>query len=218
MLLDHFLDGSWRLARDGLEGFTRVRRLSCRWRTNTVRAMSRSDVELLVAIVAGDRAAFAVVYDRHAATVFGLLRTMLSGPGEAEDVLQETFLLAWRQSRRYNPDRSTALGWLVMMARSRALDRLRRRQFSSTSEVPDQPVLPQAGSVAGRDESAAAVRRALTELPCEQRAAIEPAFYGALTYQQVVDRQGVPVGTAKTRIWLGMINMRKLLKPMEGTA
>lgn len=176
---------------------------------NTVNAMQRSDGDLLTAIAAGDREAFAALYDRHAAVVFGLLRAMLNGSSESEDVLQDTFLQAWRDAGRFDPTRSTPLGWLVMMARSRAIDSGRRRPVPPTADPPDPAVPPQA---------AAAVRLALDQLPNDQQAAIELAFYGGLSYALVAERQGVPVGTAKTRIRQGMIKMRKLLGPTEGPA
>ena len=178
--------------------------------------MQRSDTELLVAVGGGDREAFAAFYDRHSPTAFGLLKKMLRGPGDAEDVLQEAFVQVWRQASRFDASRSSPLGWLVMIARSRGLDRLRRHSVSTASELPDRPVLPEAVDAAERDESAAAVRHALGQLPADQRSAIELAFYGGLTYELVADRQGIPVGTAKTRIRLGMIKLRKLLEPMEG--
>jgi RNA polymerase sigma-70 factor (ECF subfamily) len=178
--------------------------------------MPLSDDELMWAVAAGDREAFAALYDRHAPAVFGLLRTMLRGPGEAEDVLQEAFLQAWRQADRYDSARSTPLGWLVMMARSRALDVLRRRPPILTSDPPDRPVVSDVDSRLERDESAAAAIRALGQLADDQRTAIQLAFFGGLTYEQVAERLGVPTGTAKTRIRLGLMKLRKALDPTDG--
>ena len=180
--------------------------------------MQRSDGELTAAAAAGNRDAFAALYDRHSPTVFGLLRKMLPGSADAEDVLQETFLQAWRQAGRYDPDRSSVLGWLVMMARSRALDRLRRHPISTTSDVTDVAVLPETAAAAELDETRSVLCAAMTQLPPEQRSAIEMAFFAGMTYEQVAHRQGIPAGTAKTRIRLGMIKLRKLLESMEGHA
>jgi RNA polymerase sigma-70 factor, ECF subfamily len=173
--------------------------------------MHVSDTELLGGVAAGDRAAFAAFYDRHSAAVFGLLVKMLPQRGDAEDVLQETFLQVWRQAARFDPARASPFGWVVMMARSRAVDRLRQKVASPTSEPFDRPVLPEAESAFERDEAAARIRRALALLPAEQRAAIDLAFYGGLTYEEVADRQAIPLGTAKTRIRLGMHRLRRLL-------
>jgi len=176
-----------------------------------------SDNELLTGVAAGDRAAFAAFYDRHAPAVFGLLIRMLPQRGDAEDVLQETFMQVWRQAGRFDPTRSSPFGWVVMMARSRAVDRLRQKVASPTSEPTDRPVLSEAESALEREETAARIRRALALLPAEQRTAIDLAFYGGLTYEQVADRQAIPVGTAKTRIRLGMHRLRSLLgDSMEG--
>jgi RNA polymerase sigma-70 factor, ECF subfamily len=178
-------------------------------------AMQCSDAELLKAVAAGDREAFAAFYDRHSATAFGLLKKLLREASDAEDVLQETFLQVWRQAGRFDPERSSPLGWLVMIARSRALDRLRRHPVPTTSELPDQPVIPEAEAAVEFQESQGAIVFALAQLPVEQQIAIQMAFFGGLTYEQVAERQGIPVGTAKTRIRLGMMKLRKLLEPME---
>lgn len=143
---------------------------------------------------------------------------MLREPGEAEDALQETFLQVWRQAGRYDSDRSTPRGWLVMIARSRALDRLRRRPATTEPGHSQPSAISTLDGVAERDETAAAVHRALGQLPTDQRAAIEMAFYEGLSYTEVAGRLGVPVGTAKTRIRLGMIKLRKILGPTEGPA
>jgi RNA polymerase sigma-70 factor, ECF subfamily len=172
------------------------------------------DTELLIGVAAGDRTAFAAFYDRHASAVFGLLIKMLPQRGDAEDVLQETFLQVWRQASRFDPARSSPFGWVVMIARSRAVDRLRQKAASPTSDPPDRSVLPEAESASERDETAARIRRALALLPAEQRAAIDLAFYGGLTYEEVADRQAIPVGTAKTRIRLGMHRLRSLLSDL----
>lgn len=117
----------------------------------------------------------------------------------------------WRQAGRFDPTRSSPFGWLVVMARSRAVDRLRQRVTHTTSEPLDRPVLPEAGSAPERDEAADRIRGALAQLPAEQRSAIDLAFYGGLTYEQVADRQAIPLGTAKTRIRLGLHRLRRLL-------
>jgi RNA polymerase sigma-70 factor (ECF subfamily) len=173
--------------------------------------MQISDTELLTRVAAGDPGAFAVFYDRHSAAVFGLLIKLLPQRGDAEDVLQESFLQVWRQASRFDPERSSPFGWVIMMARSRAVDRLRQKAASPTSELPDRPVLPEAELTFERDEDASRIRRALDLLPAEQRTAIDLAFYGGLTYEEVAARQAIPLGTAKTRIRSGMHRLRRLL-------
>ena len=173
--------------------------------------MPYSDAELLKAIAAGNRAAFAAFYGRHSPQVFGLLVRMLATRADAEDVLQETFLQVWRQAERFDPDRASPVGWLVMIARSRATDRLRRKSVPSTSEPVEPAVLDSTGTEAERQETADRVRRALAGLAREQSSAIELAFFGGLTYEEVAHRQGIPVGTAKTRIRLGLQHLRQTM-------
>jgi RNA polymerase sigma-70 factor (ECF subfamily) len=173
--------------------------------------MQVSDTELVARIAAGDRAAFTEFYDRHSAAVFGLLVKMLPQRGDAEDVLQETLLQVWRQAGRFDPKRASPFGWVVMMARSRAVDRLRQKAASPTSKPPERSVVPETESMIERDENAVRIRRALDLLPAEQRTAIDLAFYGGLTYEEVADRQAIPLGTAKTRIRSGMHRLRRLL-------
>jgi RNA polymerase sigma-70 factor, ECF subfamily len=173
--------------------------------------MPYSDAELLKAIAAGNRAAFAAFYSRHSPQIFGLLVRMLPARADAEDVLQETFLQVWRQAERFDPDRASPFGWLVMMARSRGTDRLRRKSISGTSEMVEPAVLDSSGLEAERQETADRVRQALACLAREQSSAIELAFFGGLTYEEVARRQGIPVGTAKTRIRLGLQHLRQTM-------
>jgi RNA polymerase sigma-70 factor, ECF subfamily len=117
---------------------------------------------------------------------------------------------------RYDAKRSSPFGWVVMMARSRAVDQLRRRTDSVTSELPERPVLSETSANVERDEVAGKIREALGHLPADQRGAINLAFYGGLTYEQVAAREQIPVGTAKTRIRLGLQKLRRLLNATEG--
>jgi RNA polymerase sigma-70 factor (ECF subfamily) len=101
---------------------------------------------------------------------------------------------------------------VILIARSRALDHLRRRRARVASENgPEQAIWNDPGSALDQSESAERVREALTQLPAEQQSAINLAFFGGLTYEQVADSQGIPPGTAKTRIRLGMKRLRELL-------
>lgn len=176
-----------------------------------------TDAELLHAMTLGSAEAFAAFYDRHASVVYGVLLKMLPQTTDADDVLQETFLQVWRQASRFDAARSTPQGWVVMMARSRALDYLRRKNPAPTSaETPDRPVYPEEFLRLEQDETATRVRHALNQLPAEQRMAIDLAFFGGLTYEQVAQQQQVPLGTAKTRIRLGMKRLRHLLGDAEG--
>lgn len=171
-----------------------------------------SDPELVAGIAAGDPAAFAAFYDRHSSFVYGLLIRMLGRTAEADDALQETFLQVWREASRYEKDRASPTGWLVMMARSRAVDWLRRQGTAAGRPGwPPPASSPDVGDGCERDEAACRVRAAVNRLPDVQRSAIELAFFGGLTYEQVATQQAIPVGTAKTRIRLGIQRLRQLL-------
>jgi RNA polymerase sigma-70 factor (ECF subfamily) len=176
------------------------------------------DSYLVGRISAGDQEAFARFYDLHAPAVLGLLFRILGGRGEAEEVLQEVFLQAWRQAGRYEPGRSTPRGWLLMLARSRALDRLRRREARARREqesAADASLSRQAAPL-GTARLEAAERRdrvssALNLLSPEQRRCIELAFFEGLTHTQIAERLAAPLGTVKSRILLGMNKLRQAL-------
>jgi RNA polymerase sigma-70 factor (ECF subfamily) len=173
--------------------------------------MDVTDHHLLDRIAAGDDAAFADFYDRHAPRVLGSLLRLLGQRDDAEDVLQETFWQVWSRAGQYDPGRSTPGVWLFLIARSRALDRL-RQQRPRGEGTPQEPVtLAEPLESMERKETSQQVRAALAQLPDEQCRAITLAFFGGLTYEQVAQRLAVPVGTAKTRIRLGMRRLRHLL-------
>lgn len=174
--------------------------------------MQCSDQQLVSRIASGDRAAFAEFYDRHAPAVLGLLLRLLGQRADADDVLQEAFLEVWRRAPQYDGARATPLGWLTLIARSRAVDHLRRRR-PPNAPAPEAADVMLADPADGleRREAAGCVRAALKQLPTEQRSAIGLAFFAGLTHEQVAQRLGVPLGTAKTRIRLGIQRLRALL-------
>lgn len=175
--------------------------------------LDMSDQHLLNCIAAGDQAAFAEFYDRHAPRVLSLLRKWLNPCGDAEDVLQEVFWQVWRRASQYDPGRAPPEVWLVLIARSRALDHLRQYRTEAPSTMRSEPsILNDPGGAVERREAAQQVRAALAELPEEQRTAITLAFFAGLTYEQVAQRLTIPLGTAKTRIRLGMRRLRDLLR------
>ncbi len=173
------------------------------------------DVRLLDRVAAGDRQAFTELFDRHAASTLSLLTPMLGRHDLAEEVLQETFLQVWRQAGRYRRERATPRGWLQLIARSRARDRLRsrgarhRREETACQGDPssrDAPAVCVARLEAldrGRE-----IREALGRLPGVQRDCIELAFYQGLSHSQIADRLDQPLGTVKSRILLGMKKLR----------
>ena len=176
------------------------------------------DSFLIGQISAGDQEAFARFYDLHSAAVLGLVARVLGAGGEAEEVLQEVFLQVWRQSDRYEAARSTPRGWLLMLARSRALDRLRRRDARGRheQEAVTDASFPRLVSPLGTRRLEDVERRericsALNLLSPEQRRCIELAFFEGLTHTQIAERLAAPLGTVKSRILLGMNKLRQAL-------
>ena len=167
-------------------------------------------------VAARDGAAFARLFELHAPVALGLLDRILGGRGEAEEELQEVFLQVWMQAERYDGDRSSPRGWLLMLARSRALDRLRRRDSARRREEAtgeeDGEMVPAIGTERlERMELRRQVDSALGLLSPEQRRCIELAFFEGLTHTQIADRLEAPLGTVKSRILLGMNKLRQAL-------
>jgi RNA polymerase sigma-70 factor (ECF subfamily) len=184
-------------------------------------ATTPGDQALLGRIAAQDRTAFAVLYERYAPRLLGMLLRMLRKRSEAEDCLQEVFWQVWARASRYDPERSSPLVWLVMIARSRARDSLRRRRRDMLQLAPDQG--EPAGADRGREaagppdwleqsEDARMAHSALHQLPAEQRHAIQMSFFENLTHEQIAATQSIPLGTVKTRIRRGMIRLRELVE------
>ena len=175
-----------------------------------------SDDELLSAIARGDEEALAAIYDRYRLILFGLMLRILNDRPEAEDALQETFVQVWRRARDFDPARGRVFTWLVTIARSRALDRL--RALGSKARIADQAAqsapneVGDAAADALLSERARIVRGALAELPDEQRRALLLAYFEGLTQTEIADRLGEPLGTVKTRIRLGVFKLRELLR------
>jgi RNA polymerase sigma-70 factor (ECF subfamily) len=185
--------------------------------------LQAEDVESLRLIVSGDQGAAAGLYDRHSRALYSLILRILGDEGEAEDVLQEVFVQAFRQAGRYDAARGAVAAWLLMMARSRAIDRLRTRRTRVEGRTGEVQVLddlpdaqPDAASVMLDEEQTRLVREALGELPLLQRVAIELAYYEGLSHTEIAARLEQPLGTVKTRIRLGLLKLRDVLA--EGQA
>ncbi|HEV2815018.1 MAG TPA: sigma-70 family RNA polymerase sigma factor [Solirubrobacteraceae bacterium] len=159
---------------------------------------------------------FGLVYDEHSRGVYGTALRILGNPAQAQDVTQDVFLKLWRNPQRFDARRGELATYLRLMARSRALDVYRESQAAGRARdrleavavrdegrVDDRPV-----AAAERDEDRDAVLHALRRLPESQREALVLAYWGGLTADEVARRVGVPLGTAKSRIRLGMAKLR----------
>jgi RNA polymerase sigma-70 factor (ECF subfamily) len=172
-----------------------------------------------------DDGALAELYDRHGAVAHGVAYRILGERSAAEDVVQEAFLAAWRHAAGYRPERGSARAWLLTIVHHAAIDRHRRRRKREATDVPFDDVAFGMASRGDDPFTAAAsaieaeqVRGALAGLPVEQRRAIELAFFGGLTHQEVAERTGEPLGTVKGRMRLGLKKLSVLLAPMEEAA
>jgi len=176
------------------------------------------DLESLRRFASGDQGAAAGLYDRHARALYSLILRIVGDEGEAEDVLQEVFVQAFRQAGRYDSSRGAVAAWLLMMARSRAIDRVRARrarvegrtgEVTVLNDLPDSQ--PDASSAMLGEEQTRLVREALAGLPLLQRMAIELAYYEGLSHTEIAERLEQPLGTVKTRIRLGLLKLRDVL-------
>ena len=177
------------------------------------------DVELLRRIGLGDRAAFAEFYDRHSALMFSVASRVLNDAGEAEDVLQETFMQLWQKAGNFDPKLGKAASWVATLTRNKAIDRIRSSQrrnrladeagaeFAIASEVRDT-----ANEAIHGHDKAKLIQSAIVELPAEQRHAIELAFFSGLTQDEISKKLSEPLGTIKARIRRGLLKLRDELE------
>ncbi len=178
-------------------------------------AQSIEDVELLKAVALKDESALAQVYDRYRVILFGLLLRILNNRQEAEDVLQEVFLQVWRRAADFDENRGRPFTWLVTLARSRAIDRLRslaaRERVALAGAREESEAISDAASDAYRSEQRGLVTAALAQLPDEQQRPLMLAYFEGLTQSEIAARLGTPLGTVKTRMRTGMIKLRDAL-------
>ncbi len=175
-----------------------------------------SDAQLLEAITKGDEQALAALYDRYASILFGLLLRILHDRAEAEDVLQEVFLRVWQRAADFDDMRGRVFTWLVTIARSRAIDRLRAVQSRArvAEEAAHENVstnTTNAMTDAIAAEQREVVKQALAEIPEEQRRALVLAYFEGLTQSEIAARTGEPLGTVKTRTRAGLTRLRAIL-------
>ena len=188
-----------------------------------------TDAELVRRMQSGDERALGTFYDRWYPIVNGLVARMLKSADDVEDVVEETFWQVWRQANRFAEGRGSVQTWLLTIARSRALDRLRatrRRREDSIDDDSGENLasLAEASfSTATNDPSLAVehnersklIKVALDELPQEQREALELGYFKGLSQSEIAERTGQPLGTVKTRMRLAMQKLRERLSPLR---
>ena len=173
----------------------------------------QTDAELLSAIAARDVDAFGELYDRHAPRLYALCRRMLYRVGDAEEALQDAFLQVWRQASRFDPSRASVTAWLIVLTRSRALDRLRAARGSPV-QADDHGLAGQPARDLGPEhdvldrEQASRMRQLVDLLPAANRVPLELAFYEGLTHTEIAAVLCQPLGTVKTRIRYALLKLR----------
>jgi RNA polymerase sigma-70 factor (ECF subfamily) len=189
--------------------------------TRRISIRSEADVtleNLIVAVAGGDRAAYSQLYDEVADTVYGLAKRVVVDPSRAQEIAQDVLFEIWQKADRFDPERGSAITWIAVMTRRRAIDVVRSAESSRTREVrvtkdhgshPD----PVADDILDREEHRH-VRRAMASLTDLQREALELAFYQDLTHTEVAEALGAPLGTVKTRIRDGL---KRLSAEMGGS-
>ncbi len=173
-------------------------------------------------MAAGDQAALAHFYDLTNRMAFGLILRIMGDRSTAEEVLLDVYTQVWHQADTYRPERGTPLAWLMTIARTRALDRLRagrqemqrRESLETVADVRSVAADPEAA--ASTNEQQRLVRKALTALSDEQRQVIELAYFSGFSQSEIAAHLGQPLGTVKTRVRLGMIKLREILSPVLG--
>jgi RNA polymerase sigma-70 factor (ECF subfamily) len=184
------------------------------------------DAALMAAIARGETVAFERFYDRYASVVLATCLRILRDRAEAEDVLEEVFWEIWSRRSRYDASRSTPFGYLLTLARSRALDRLRFRKRRASVWLESQHAdraAPARSTGGGADpfedtlavQQRVALERALGELPSPHRRAVEMNFFEGLSHGEISEQLGDPLGTVKTRIRQGLLTLRKVLRSID---
>jgi RNA polymerase sigma-70 factor (ECF subfamily) len=170
-------------------------------------------------IAHGDESALGELYDQLGGLLFSLARRITGNDREAEEIVQDVFVSAWRNARAFDIRRSSPATWLTTMTRNKAIDRLRATRRRLPAAPPDTEFLPEAvdpaatpAQVAQANERAERIAGWMSELPPNQRQAVELAFFDGLTHPEIATRLDETIGTVKSRIRLGLERLRQKMK------
>jgi RNA polymerase sigma-70 factor (ECF subfamily) len=173
-------------------------------------------VHLIRQVANQDRDAFSQLYDRFSSLVFTLAMRMLRARSDAEDLLQEVFVQVWRQAQSYSAERGSPEAWIINIARSRAIDKIRSiRRMEKSFVLTDDPARAESSdnveSSVAESEARMAMNSALANLPETQRKVLELAYFGGLTQTEIATRLAEPLGTVKTRMRSAIQRLREML-------
>lgn len=181
-----------------------------------------ADEDLIAIAQRGDVTAFELLYDRHKGPAYSLARRITGTDGNADDVVQETFISVWRAIERYDPRRASVRTWLMRIVHRRAIDQLRSSTVHSKRRADGEGLVedltanePAPESIALASEQSDLVRGALSGLPDDQRKAIELAYFSGFSQTEIAEITGLPLGTVKGRMRLGLEKMRASLEEQE---
>jgi RNA polymerase sigma-70 factor (ECF subfamily) len=184
-----------------------------------------ADEDLIAMAQRGDIEAFEILYDRHKGPAYSLARRITGTDGNADDVVQETFVSVWRSIERYDPKRASVRTWLMRIVHRRAIDQLRSTIVHSkrradgegiVEELADKAPAPESLTLA--NEQSVEVREALSDLPDDQRKVIELSYFSGFSQTEIAEMTGQPLGTVKGRMRLGLEKMRAHLELEEAQA
>lgn len=181
-----------------------------------------ADEDLMALAQRDDLEAFELLYERHKRVAYSLARRIVGGDGNADDVVQETFISVWRSIERYDAKKASVRTWLMRIVHRRAIDNLRSQTVHSKRRADGEDLLddvsssdPAPDTQALQQELSNNVRGVLVELPSEQRTVIELAYFNGFTHAEIAEILDEPVGTVKGRMRLGLEKMRGALELQE---
>ncbi len=182
---------------------------------------SRADEQILAALAQRDLSALEELYDRYSRVAYSLAYRIVGDRGTAEDVVQDAFLSVWRQAASFKRERGSARTWLMSIVHHRSIDRLRSGAAAANTipfdELPEtaENEKPSIWQQAWNNVRSDVVRKALERLPAEQRKSIELAYFSGYTQSEIAALMGVPLGTVKGRMRIGLQKLRALLEGLE---
>jgi RNA polymerase sigma factor (sigma-70 family) len=184
---------------------------------NTASATGPTDVSLVARIAVGDDRALQVVYERYSPLVYGLARRVTASTAHAEEITQEVFVYLWQNPDRFDAERGTLRAFLGAVTHRRSVDEVRRntRRTAREDRVGTDATTLEMFDVSDgieRSQTAERVRAAVSSLPDQQREAVLLAYFGGYTFRQVAEQLGIPEGTAKSRLRLGLSKLAGLLE------
>jgi RNA polymerase sigma-70 factor (ECF subfamily) len=175
-------------------------------------AKAAEDAALLAKVEHGDQQAMGLLFDRYSGMVYSVALRVLNDTGQAEDVMQDIFIQIWKKPSAFVSGRGSLGAWLVVVARNRAIDALRRRRPTDSVEDVVLASSTDLGAEAERNTMMEKVRAYMQQLPPEQRKSVEMAYFEGLSHSEIAEKTGDPLGTVKTRIRLALITLRKAMQ------